>query len=163
MRNTITLSVFILLSFFINSCICELFGTYDLGNNFALLEGDRKEDKVIVHCPSLRTGCCTGGAYVIPIYKDHMKNGRYNEYIETVNSNNKWIIAKTFQKINKKHRFWILDKDFNINSLNCDETDCDSIIQSHVTGPLNFKSFNMKIQELNIDLKLDSLKTNFTN
>jgi hypothetical protein len=73
-------------------------------------------------------------------------------YVETAKSNRNWIIANTIQIKDKKENYWIISKDFKINLDTCDKNYCDSIIQSHVTGPLNLNDFQYKAKGLNIDL-----------
>lgn len=134
---------------------CNFFGNHSLGNNFVLLEGDKIEDRVIVYCSGYSYGDCKGGSYVIPTYANHYDDkGRYREYVEMAKSNKDWIVAKSIQIKNKKENYWIVSKDFEIKNLDCDKIHCDSIIQSHVTGPLNFVDLQRKIKELNIDLHL---------
>ena len=122
----------------------EIFSNHSLGSNFSLMEGDKKEDRIIVYCAGKEENECNGGTFVIPRYKDHMINGKYAEYVETAKSNNNWIIAKTFQMHAKLEKYWIINKNFTIANLNCDKINCDSIIQSQVIGPLNIDEFQEK-------------------
>ncbi len=83
--------------FFISISCCKLWGDQKLGSNLSVIDGDRKEDRIIVYCSNYEFGCCHGGSYVLPTYERHMLDGKYNEYVEIAKSNDKWIIAKTFQ------------------------------------------------------------------
>ncbi len=140
-------------TFIISAISCrEFFGDHPLGNNFSLLDGDKKEDRIIVYCAGNEENECNGGIFVIPRYRDHMLNGKYAEYVETAKSNNDWIIAKSFQMNYRQEKYWIINKNFNIKNLDCDKTNCDSIIQSHVIGPLNINEFQEKIKKFRIDL-----------
>jgi hypothetical protein len=131
-----------------------MWGDNDLGDNFSLLEGDRTEDRVIVYCSGRSAGACIAGTFIVPSYSRHMDtNGHYAEYVETAKSNDNFIIARTNVLNEKKANYWIINKDFEI--ANCDNINCDSIIQSHVLGPLNLSEFQKKASELNIDLKFD--------
>ena len=134
------------------SCVCELFGSHELGNNIVLLEGDRPEDRIIVYCTGRSGGCCSGGVSIIPTYENHIKQDMYNEYVEGAKSNNKWIIARSYRILEKSHKFWIINKNFNIDSLDCNKIDCDSVIQSHVIGPLDSLIFLEKVKELDVNL-----------
>ncbi|MEO8960877.1 MAG: hypothetical protein ABI325_03285 [Ginsengibacter sp.] len=137
----------ILAGFFFHSC-CSIWGAHDLGNKLILLEGDKTEDRAIVYCTTQK-GCCRGGMYVIPSV-----GNQYHMYVETAKSNRNWVIAKTVQIKDKKENYWIINKNFDITNLNCDKINCDSIIQSHIIGPLNFIDFEKKVKGLNIDLSL---------
>lgn len=131
-----------------------MWGDNDLGDNFSLLEGDRTEDRVIVYCSGRSVGACIAGTFIVPSYLRHMDtNGHYAEYVETAKSNDDFIIAKTNQIKDKKANYWIINKDLEI--ANCDNIDCDSIIQSHVLGPLDQSEFQIKTSELKINLKFD--------
>ena len=93
-----TCCLFLTILFFITSCNCwkEMWGDHPLGNNLSLLEGDRKEDRIIVYCSGRDAGACHGGIFVVPTYARHMdRSGNYAEYVETVKSNEKWVIVKT--------------------------------------------------------------------
>jgi len=134
-----------------------MWGDNDLGDNFSLLEGDRTEDRTIVYCGGRSAGACTGGTYIVPSYSRHMDpNGHYAEYVETAKSNDDFIIAKTLQVKDKVASYWIISKSFKI--INCDKINCDSIIQSHVFGPLDRSEFQKKTSELKINLSFDDSK-----
>jgi hypothetical protein len=131
-----------------------MWGDNDLGDNFSLLEGDRMEDRLIVYCDGRSAGACTTGTPIVPVYSRHMDSaGRYAEYVETAKSNDNFIIAKTLQVMDKRANYWIIDKNFSID--NCDKINCDSIIQSHVFGPLDKNEFQKKIAELKLIIKFD--------
>ncbi|WP_157976302.1 hypothetical protein [Lewinella sp. IMCC34191] len=108
------LQLLILLIVLVSSCnLCEFQGSTALSEELVLLEGDKVEDRVIVECSTSlpRTRCCVGGAFVVPTYEDHMIDGKYNEYVESVSTSGKWIIVKTIQKLkNQKRRYWLIDK-----------------------------------------------------
>lgn len=149
------LTFILFISILLCNCGRQAWGANDLGDNFSLLEGDRTEDRVIVYCSGRIAGACTGGTYIVPSYARHMDtDGRYAEYVETAKSNDDFIIAKTNQVQDKRVNYWIINKDFQIN--NCDNSNCDSIIQSHVLGPLEKSEFQKKTNELKINLKFYS-------
>jgi len=154
---------------FFSSCnFCGNFwGSQDLGNNLTLFSRDNvKGHYDIIYCSNYKNGCCSGGPYVIP-----SEGYQYYMYVEKAKSNDKWIIASTIpimaniefaisnknedlvKTIPKKKSYWIISKDFDIEKLNCDKVNCDSIIQMNVIGPLDIENFNGKILELKIDLK----------
>ena len=133
----------------------KFWGDNPLGNRFSLLEGDCKEDRIIVYCTN-KDRICSGGMYVIPTYKRHINaKGEYAEYVEDAESNDRWIVAKTIQIAENKANYWILDKNFSIENTDCEKNDCDSIIQSHVIGPLSFEVFKTELKKLNIDIEFE--------
>ena len=136
----------------LSSCWRQIWGDNDLGDNFSLLEGDRTEDRIIVYCSGRIAGTCMAGKPIVPVYSRHMDSvGHYAEYVETAKSNDNFIIAKTLQVKDKRPNYWIITKGFSIG--NCDKIDCDSIIQSHVIGPLEQNEFQRKASELKINLQ----------
>ena len=141
-------TILVLFTFLTTSCN-ELYN-HSLGNHLSLWEGDTKEDRVIVYCE----GDCHGGIYVVPTYERQFDSSKqhYAEYVETATSNKKWVIAKTYRIKEKKENYWIISKEFDITNLNCVKENCDSILQSHVIGPLNLTEFKNKLQILDIDL-----------
>lgn len=94
------------------------------------------------------------GTFIVPSYSRHIDSaGHYAEYVDNAKSNDDFIIAKTNQVKDKKVNYWIINKGFKL--ANCDNTNCDSIIKSHVFGPFDKSQFERKMSELKIDLKLD--------
>ena len=137
--------------FFITSCN-EMWGHHPLGNHLSLLEGDKKEDRIIVYC-SNEGGTCYGGIPVVPTYNRQFdEKGRYAEYVQRAVSNKNWVIAETLQIKNKQKKYWIIKKAFDIEDVNCKKINCDSIIQTYVTGPLSILEFQAETKKLNIDL-----------
>lgn len=130
-----------------------IWGDHSLGNNLSLLEGDKTQDRVIVYCTGRSWGTCFTGIAVIPVYnRQYDNNGHYAEYVKTAKSNRKWVIVKTYQMREQKENYWIIGKDFNIENVDCSKVNCDSILQSHVTGPLSLDDFNNEKKSLNINL-----------
>lgn len=132
----------------------EMWGDHPLGNNLSLLEGDTKEDRIIVYCTRRSAGVCVSGIPIVPTYKRHYDSSgqKYAEYVEGATSNKKWVIAKTFQIKKKRENYWIISKDFNIEKLNCAKVNCDSILQSYVIGPLDSTEFENKREALDIEV-----------
>ncbi len=142
------------LIFLINSC-GTFWGNHPLGNKFCLLEGDKTEDRIIAYCYNGYKGIdqtCRGASCVIPTYARHFSNGHYAEYVNNAIADKDWIIAKTAEIKQNKENYWIINKAFNLKDYNCDKMNCDSVIQSHVIGPLTLVEFQNKIKELQIDL-----------
>lgn len=145
-RKIICFNIFIL--FFVSSC--SEWNNHSLGNNLSLWEGDKQEDRAIVYCE----GNCNGGIYVIPSYNQHYdSNGNYAEYVKEAKFNKEWVIAKSFLIKEKRENYWIINKDFNIENLDCSKSNCDSILQANVIGPLDYQRFKEKNK---------SIKTNLT-
>jgi hypothetical protein len=146
--------MFFTISFLITSCN-EMWGDHPLGNHLSLLEGDRKEDRIIVYC-SNNGGTCYGGIPVVPIYKRQFdEKGRYAEYVQRAVSNEDWVIAETIEIKNKQKNYWIIKKAFHIEDVDCSKINCDSILQSYVTGPLSISDFQTQIKKFNIDLSFE--------
>jgi hypothetical protein len=134
-----------------------MWGDNDLGGNFSLLEGDRAEDRIIVYCSGRSAGACMAGTPIVPIYaRQYDKNGNYAEYVETAKADDKFIIARTLELKGNKRNYWIISKAFKPE--NCDKANCDSIIQSHVIGPLEYSAFETKVSQLKIDLAFDKTR-----
>jgi len=123
-----------------------MWGDHYLGNNFDLIEGDRIEDRVIVYCTGRSAGACTGGTPIIPSNNDTL-----SLYVEKAKSDKKWIVAKTKNK-DQSESYWIFDKDLNVNLDTCDLAEFNSVIQSHITGPLDSTEFESKRKMLNMSL-----------
>lgn len=125
-------------------------------NKIVLFEGDKLEDRVIVYCTGYSFGSCKSGIYIVPTYENHYdEKGNYAEYVEKVNSNSKWMIVKTIRIKDNNESYWVINKNFDLESFDCSEVNCDSIIQSHVVGSLNYDEFTAKKKELGITLKFE--------
>lgn len=144
-KKMVILALFTFMLFFCSCNLCSLFGSYNLGNQFVLLDGDKMEDRMIVY-NTTKEGCCHSGIPIIPSRLDTV-----TKYVHTALSNKEWIIARAITN-EKQESYWIVNKNFSVDVSNCEKINCDSIIQSHVIGPLDFKSFKKKIRELNIEL-----------
>lgn len=152
MRKHLDYILLQVLVLFVVSCN-EMWGDHSLGNNLSLLEGDKTEDRIIVYCSGRSWGICFTGIAVIPVYnRQYDSSGHYAEYVETAKSNKKWVIVKTYQIQEQKENYWIISKDFNLENVDCSQVNCDSILQSHVTGPLSLSEFESKKKALNIGL-----------
>lgn len=139
------LCLYVLFSLSLTSCQ-QLSGKYNLGNNLVLLDNDVKEERIIVFCKAN----CNGGLYVVPSYSNHYDSlGRCAEYVEEVEADNRWIWVKSWRIREQMYRYYIIDKSFNIDSVNCMYTDCDSIIQLYVFGPFTLEEMEKKRKFLN--------------
>jgi hypothetical protein len=143
--------IVLLVSIFLIAFCSRISGEYSLGNNLSLWDNDKEEERVIVYCE----GNCNGGMYVVPTYQRHYDSTKqhYAEYVKEAKSNEQWAIAKTLQVQEKQEKYYIINKDFDILGLDCAKSNCDSILQSHVTGPLNLTEFENKRKALNIGLE----------
>ncbi|WP_126246338.1 hypothetical protein [Chitinophaga rhizosphaerae] len=147
----IKLYVFILAFPIIMFSCAKLWGDNDLGSNLTLLEGDRKEDRVIVYCSS-KSGVCESGIPVVPKYERQFnKDGRYAEFVDAAVANKDWIIVRTIELRNNSKNYWLIDKKFSLPD-DCININCDSILQKHVIGPLDSSGFIIKTESLNINL-----------
>lgn len=119
----------------------------DLGDGFALLDSER----VIAYCNSRKGETCKKGTTILPVNSKYKNNSKLTEeYVESAKSNNKFIIARTLNLKAIKKNWWIISKELNIKD--CNRMNCDSVIQSYVTGPLQYAEFQSKLAELNIEL-----------
>lgn len=132
----------------------DIAGTNWLGGDFVIWEGDSEKNRVITFCTRKSLGRCEAGLYILPTYERHMVNGRYAEYVKDAKSNTKYIIARTILIDNDKINYWIINKiGLDFKKTDCSVTNCDSIINSHVIGPLNRREFDLKIQSMKINLQ----------
>ncbi|KZS39459.1 hypothetical protein AWE51_13060 [Aquimarina aggregata] len=147
-----TIFITLLASIFLSSCnLCGSFGANELGKNLVLLEGDHLEDRIIVLCSKKETErkCCTGGSYIIPLSYEEKKG----QYVDVAEFDENWIIAKTIKySENNKEEYWIIDKNINLEEIDCYDVDCESIVKSKIIGPLELEEFNAKLKDFNIDL-----------
>lgn len=153
-----TCCLFFIVALLITSCNWwkEAWGDHPLGNNLSLLEGDKKEDRIIVYCTGRSAGACHGGIFVVPTYSKHMdRSKKYAEYVEAAKSNEEWVIVKTHRIEEKKDNYWLINKNFNIENTDCEKVDCDSLLQSYVTGPFDHSQFIEKKDSLKIELSFE--------
>ncbi len=120
-------------------------GEYPLGNHLSFWDNDKEKTAIIVYCE----GDCHGGIQVLPTRERQWYHG---EYVEAAMFNKKWVIAKTYQKVDNRENYYLISKDFNIENVDCSEVKCDSILQSHVIGPLSLSEFENKKKTMNLSL-----------
>lgn len=131
-----------------------LMGSNSLGDDFVIWEGDSQKARVITYCSKKSLGRCEAGIYILPTYERHMVNGKYAEYVKDAKSNPEYIIARTILIENDQLNYWIINKKgLNFKKTDCSIINCDSIIRSHVIGPLTRPEFDLKIQLSKIDLR----------
>lgn len=140
MRIVLTLASILLIA----SC-CRLGGVEDLGNNIYLLEADKYEDRQVIYCTT-NDVCCNSGIPIIPAGADTLTS-----HPERVKANDNWIIVESIN-LDKSKSYWVIDKNVKLDLNRCDVVDCDSILQSHVTGPMTMDDFNREKQSRNIQL-----------
>lgn len=115
------------------SCKEKICGEVQLGNKFVVaLEQKRNQ---IIYCTT-DDYCCNSGLNAVPM--------GLTDYA----FNDKWIIAKTL-----RDGFWIIDKDFDIISENCEKDNCAETLESHIQGNLTEERFKELTLILNIDLE----------
>jgi hypothetical protein len=109
---------------------------------------------MIVYCLGQSGGVCMAGVPIVPRYSQQFdKNGHYIEYVEIARANKKFIVVRTLELKSKNKNYWIISKDFKLE--NCTSNNCDSIITSHLIGPLEYSVFQKKLSQLKINLSLD--------
>jgi CO dehydrogenase/acetyl-CoA synthase alpha subunit len=135
------------------SCnVCELQGDNNLGGKFTLLEGDKQEDRIIVYCTTSQ-GCCDSG---IPIIPQNYKTQYGKEFVKDAVYDKNWILVNSYLKAEEIEQYWIIEKNFKLIINNCDNVNCDSIIQSHVYGPFDLNELQSIKSDKGIDLNFDS-------
>ena len=131
---------------------CELYGNKDLGNKITLWARDSAEGQFdLVYCGSSDIGGCISGIYMLP----ENQYDKYTMYVETAKSNDKWVIARSVNINDQSKNYWIIDKNFSLDDVDCNKSRCDSIIQLNVAGAFDLKDFKIRKQELDINLKFD--------
>ena len=132
MRNIKKRKYILGLIFVFSGTACrQFFGDTSLGHNFHLLGGDRKEDRIIVYSTN-KDYITYSGINVVPYSERQFDNGAYYEYVEYASSNAKWIIARTYVTRDHNSYYYIINKDLNLDNLDCNNVNCDSIIKAHV-------------------------------
>ena len=99
----------------------DFYGSYSLGNNLYMLEGD-KGRKTIVYGTSIDGNTCYSGEPVIPTYENQYDSiGNFAEYVVDAKADDNWIIAKTDNKLNHRRKYYIINKQHNIETLDTKE------------------------------------------
>lgn len=105
----------------------EFNGSYNLGNGIYMMEWDGG-GKIIVWGSNIRGKTCYGGTYLVPSVQEHYDSlGNIAEYVTDAKSDEKWIIAKTYNIPKQKSLFYIIDKDYKKVIVN-EETDIEADI-----------------------------------
>lgn len=123
-------------------------GSYDLGNNLYVMDWE-KGTKIIVHCSNKRGKTCYGGSPVIP------HNYPREAYVKSAKANDKWIIVKAIKTENNSTCYYLVDKSFDIEGLDWQKNNCDSIIQSHIKEYFDLKIFYEDLKNKKIDFSFD--------
>jgi hypothetical protein len=119
----------------------------NLGDNIYVLEGDRKEDRIIVECTGKSFGDCIAGDYLIPrTYAEHFDNGEYSEFVDSAKANGDFIIASTVSVKSGTKSYWIIDK----KKKRLDRRNGGAL--PFVLGPLDPKAFSRERKKRNIGL-----------
>ncbi len=106
----------------------EFNGSFSLGNNIYMIEWDGG-GRVIVQGSNLHGNTCYGGSQLIPTYENQYDSlGHFAEYVVDAKADNGWIIAKTGNKLNCQKRYYIIDKQHDIENL-----DAKEIIERYTT------------------------------
>lgn len=147
----ITIILLSLLLFFTSEWLFpSWWGSHSLGHNLYMLDWDGDGgNKIIVYCSNLRGRTCYSGLSVIP---SNSNSGQL--WVITAKSNERWVIVKAKQTQDNKNCYYLISKDFDIDNLNCQKVNCDSMIQSHIVGPLDSIAFMRELSLKNVSLKL---------
>jgi hypothetical protein len=144
----VILLLFVLL-FFTSEWWCpSMWGSHSLGNNLYAMDWDGNTQIVVYRDKeNLKGRTCYNGSNVIP-----SSDSTYQVRVEDIEFNKEWVIVKAEQVKDKKECYFVIHKKFNIEGLDWQKNNCDSILQSHITGPLSLIEFKSKINKLNIEL-----------
>lgn len=114
----------------------EFNGSYNLGNGIYMMEWDGG-GRIIVKGSYIRGRTCYGGSHLIPAYESlYDSTGNFAEYVIDAKVDEDWIIAKTGNYINGEHKYYIVDKSFDI-----EKTSEEVIIKDYIfefTDSLSF-------------------------
>ena len=99
----------------------DFYGSYSLGNNIYMLEGD-KGRKTIVNGTTIEGNTCYGGQPLIPTYENQYDSiGNFAEYVVDAKSDDNWVIAKTNNHINNQRKYYIINKKYNPNEMTVED------------------------------------------
>ncbi len=111
---------FMLFSFATDWIWPEFNGSYHLGKNIYMMEWDGG-GKVIVIGNNIKGRTCYGGESLIPTYENQYDSlGNLAEYVIDAKYDDKWIIARTNNKISNQRKFYIIDKRYIDDSISAE-------------------------------------------
>lgn len=125
-------------------------GSHSLGNNLYMMDWDGGGE-IIVYGTNIRGNTCYGGIYVVPSVEHNNK-----VKVTTAKSNDKWIIVKATQLSDNTIKYYLISKNFNPDNLDCKKQNCDSLLQSYISGPLDSVSFINKLTHEGINLRFSN-------
>lgn len=142
-------TIIFLVGFFFSSewLFPEWNGSYDLGKNLYMMDWE-KGNKIIVHCSNKSGRTCYGGFPIIP------HNYPREVYVQSAKADDKWIIVKAITTEDNNVCYYLIDKSFNIEGLDWEVVNCDSIIQCQITGPLDSLKFERLKNKYNVSENL---------
>ena len=124
----------------------SFWGSYSLGNGLYMIEWVNNS-RLIVYCSNPKGNTCYGGIPVIP-------NSLSDEIrVTNAKSNKDWIIVEASHNNDTLDKqYYLIDNTYDINGLDWEKDNCDSIIRSHITCFENKESFENKLYEYGIKL-----------
>lgn len=123
----------------------DFYGSYCLGNNIYMLEGD-KTTKTIVYGTSIKGKTCYSGEPLIPTYDNQYDSiGNFAEYVVDAKADDNWIIAKTDNKSNHQKKYYIINKSNGIERL-----DAQKILKNNITSYTDSVDFSNACQQYGI-------------
>ena len=126
----------------------DFYGSYSLGNNIYMLEGD-KGRKTIVNGTTIEGNTCYSGDQLIPTYENQYDSiGNFAEYVVDARTDDNWIIAKTGNKITNQRKYYILNKSYNP-----DKMTLEKIISTKIECFSDSNEFAKACEYRKIDLK----------
>jgi len=126
----------------------EFNGSYSLGSNIYMLEWDGG-GRVIIQGSNIRGNTCYGGSHLIPTYENQYDSiGNLAEYVIDAEADDYWIIAKTDNKLNHRRKYYIVNKQHDIEIL-----DAKVIIDRYIESFTDSCEFANKCQTNGIKIK----------
>lgn len=104
---------------------------------------------MIVKGSIIRGNTCYGGSLLIPTYENRYDSvGNYAEYVVDAKADDNWIIAKTDNKLNHRRKYYIINKQHDIET-----SDAKEIVARDITSFTDSCEFAEKCFSNGISIK----------
>ena len=125
----------------------SLFGSYSLGNNI-YLSGQASMSVVYPSTYDMHGRTAKGGMLLIPDIRLYADSVFSSEHVRDANFDDNWIIVKTTGNTITHKRYYIIDKNFDPETLEFDE-----VIDNHIVGYSDSLEFASACRSKGITLK----------
>ncbi len=134
-ENLMNRITFFIIAIIMYSC-GPMFGTYNLGDGFYLMLGDKDSDRIIVYNDHYKHASdVVSGKNIIPSYEYWISDILDHPYVQNIKYNSRWIIATTSHK--DTIYYWALDKTLPVSRC--------------VTGPLSKSEYMQFLHDSDIE------------